>query len=172
MFGKYAMDRRRAFSTAETLISLVLVSGLLVVSFDTYGATAAAHKLTAHRAQAHLLASARMSEIMQKEYKDPTGPVVFGLEANELLLGPSDFDDVDDYHGLVEALDLSTPSAAWIRITRVTLAGASDPQQNSLIDQGAKRINVEVRLNGRILASMTAVRTGDANSELEPILIE
>jgi hypothetical protein len=168
----YANHRGRAFSTAETLISLVLVSGLLVVSFDTFGAAASAHRLTAHRAQAHLLATARISEIMQKEYKDPTGPVVFGLEADELLLASTDFDDVDDFHGLVEALDLSTPSAAWVRLTRVTLASANDPQQSSLTDQGAKRINVEVRLNGRVLASITAVRTGDVTMDLEPILIE
>ncbi len=152
---------RPAFSLAETMISLVLVSGLLVVSFNTVGATTVGQKTSAERTQAIMLAAARLSDILSKSYEDPTGPVLFGLEADETGIAVADYDDVDDYHNLSETLS-GYGSPPPTRTSQVFRAAVANPSTNSVTDTGAKRIVVEIKRGAKILAMLSAVRSGDA----------
>ena len=156
--------RRRAFSMAETLMSVVLVGGLLVVSLRMVGASVIWRQSAADVGIGELLAQDLMTEILIQRYEEPVDAVTFGRESGESGGDRSLYDDVDDYDGWS-----STPPelrdgtalahlAGWTRKVRVVFADPDDPNVIVGTDQGVKRIDVTASTNGLTVASLTALR--------------
>ena len=116
-------------------------------------------------AVAACLADDLLYEVWQKHYGDPTDIEAIQVDAEEMPLQKTTFDDVDDYHGWRESPPQDGAGKAidgmdgWVRNVRVEFADADDPGRVSASDQGVKRITVEVSKNNRVRASRSALRT-------------
>ena len=162
-----------AFSMVETLISIILVGGLLVAVLNTTGAALLGQQRMADRGVGFLLAQELMSEILTQAYEEPEEVIAFGAEAGETGASRVDFDDVDDYHGW----EASPPQqkdgteipdrTGWRRLVTVDFVDPDKLTEPDLDDRGTKRITVTVENNGVLVASLVAVRTGAAD-ELAP----
>ncbi|MBI4717860.1 MAG: hypothetical protein HY763_08665 [Planctomycetes bacterium] len=179
--GRHTGRGAAAFSLAEVLVSLVLASGLVVVSLNTVGSSALGRRVTSEHACGQLLALSLMTEIMQQPYKDLGLAPLFGLEVGELdVLGGTrvNFDDVDDYDNLSEsppkkkAGTAYTDRSDWTRTVAVSYADPNNLALNSLTDQGLKRITVVVKRNGRVMAQLVALRGGAVAGGLIQRVIE
>ena len=170
------MAPRSAFTIVESLISVVLVGGVVVAALNTVGASATGRKASGDRITAILMAQDLMAEILTKPYEDPDGSPVFGVEPGELTINRAAFDDVDDYSGWS-----STPKyrdgtdwpdrTTWLRVVKVGFVAVSDMATEIFTDSGVKRITVVVENDGKTLATLTAIRaraTDVASANLLP----
>ena len=154
---------RRGFSLVEVSFATLLVGLMLIGALQTVGSVLRQRSRTAVEHRALLIGRQLLEEILAQEYADPTQSPLFGLESLEL--SRSQFDDVDDYHGLDESppADRNGTTLAglsgWRR--RVTVQYADPLNPNAIVagDQGVKRINVEVLENGQLRATVQAVKT-------------
>lgn len=158
--------RVTALSLVECVISIVLVSGVLVVALNTVGGAALARTQTADRSIGYMLGAALMTEILETNYKEPDTAVLFGQEAGDVdALGGTriNWDDVDDYHNLSE-----TPierkggrdyahRAGWRRTVRVDFVSRVNVAQTTASDAGLKRITVTVMYQDVVTAQLTAI---------------
>jgi hypothetical protein len=176
-FRREANARNRhatALSLVETLFSIVLVSGLLVVAMNTVGLATTGRLNLSDGAIGQLLAADLMAEIMEQSYLDPNEPSILGIEVTELLGTRAAFDDVDDYGGLTDSppkrKDGTTIGelTGWQRTVDVVLVEPNDLSSTSLIDKGIKRITVDVSRQGRAVARLVAVRTGNSVLQILP----
>ncbi len=163
--------RLPAFTMAETLVSILIVGGVLVAALNAAGASATGQQKMTDRARGALLAADLMSEIMAQEYQDPGPDPKFGAEAGESLLSRLDFDDVDDFHGLIDSPLLERdgkpmPSlySGWLREVVVELVDPNNLKSILGSDGGAKRITVTVKYNGVPAAALVSIRTSDGSS--------
>jgi type II secretory pathway pseudopilin PulG len=156
---------RPAFTLVEAVIATLLVSGLLVVSMNTLGSSAAAQRQMVTGRRAELLAQDLLAEVMRQEYEDPAGVVLFGREPDELGTNRSAFDDVDDYHmwaasppqhrdGTVMA-DL----AGWMRVVMVKRVLPDSLGAEAGSETGVKRITVIVAHDGVFVTEMSVLKT-------------
>lgn len=163
--------RHGAFSLAETLISVILVGGLMVVALNTAGASLTTRKNMSSRGVAQLLAQELMTEIVQQTYLEPTDPPIFGREAGELATSRDLYDDVDDYDAWTASPPQNkdgtviagmtgwqrTVEVVWVRTNNLRLESASGE------DSGVKRITVSVFDNNDVqVASLCGARTNSA----------
>ena len=156
----------RAFSMAEVLVSLLIVSGLVVVALNTVGDATVGRQKAADRGLGQLLAQDLISEILRQYYQEPDDTPIFGREASESATSRAAYDDVDDYHGW----DASPPqqrdgteipdAAGWRRCVAVEYADPDDLTATVVSDLGVKRITVTVKNNDIVVASLLAVRIG------------
>jgi hypothetical protein len=160
---------------AETLISVVLVGGVLVAALHTLGSSSCGQKRLVDLSRGALLAEDLIAEIMRQPYEDPGLNDVFGPETLEVSGTRASFDDVDDYSGWLDspltdkAGTALTNTAGWTREVEVAFATPGSLNQNSLTDQGLKRITVIARKDGAEMARLTAVRADDgASSGADP----
>lgn len=159
-------SRRRAYGLAETAISVVIVSGMMVAALNAAGASRVGQQVTGDEAKALMLATSLMSEIMQQSYSEPTEVAGFGLEISEVAAANrSVFDDVDDYDGLSETTvkkrdgTTITNTTGWSRSVVVGYINPNDLTQTSFTDSGAKRITVTASRTNSVSKSLSAVRT-------------
>ena len=158
-------DRRSGISLAETLVSIVLVGGLLAVSLDLLGDAVEGQQTMGNRSRGLLLAQELMTEILQQPYDDPDQTAVLGREAGEDLGTRAPFDDVDDYHGWdssppMEKDGTEIPNlTGWARSVTVRWVDATDQISARGTDTGVKEIKVTVRHNSAQVASLMAIRT-------------
>ena len=157
---------RRAFGMVESIFSIVLVGGVVVVALNTAGATFTSRRLAADRIRAQLLAGELMSEILAQDYEDPDSTVVFGPESGESTTSRAAFDDVDDYRNLVDTppkfksgLELSGFSD-WSRTAAVVRVNTVNPNNIALSESGMKKITVAVKYHGTTIASIAALKSG------------
>jgi len=156
---------RRAFSMIEVAVSIVIVGGLMVASLRVVGAAVRTDQLTMDASRGRLLAEELMAEIVLKAYSEPSGGTAIGTNAGEVSgSSRAAYDDVDDYHGLVESpcrLADGTPipsTGAWNRSVTVVWASVASPGTASGSETGLKRVTVEVRRDGRLVGRVTALR--------------
>jgi MSHA pilin protein MshD len=173
--------RRRGFTLVETSISTLIVAVVLVASMRTVVAVTRHRSVHNDATTANLLAEALLTEVLEKEYKEPTATPIFGAETGET--SRSLFDDVDDYHGLTETppkyLDGTSMTAlsGWSREVAVTQLGTSDPIFSTTIrtgtsivgegldakaedtDTGVRKVIVTVKKSGTALATVTGLKT-------------
>jgi hypothetical protein len=129
------------------------------------GAAGTARYKTADGAVGSFLADGLMGEIMTLAYEEPNGVPVFGLDAGEVPTSRSNYDDVDDYNGWTESPPADRNGVAlpglsgWQRSVKVEWVLASDPNQVSLVETGAKRITVTVKHGSIPVGAYVAVRT-------------
>lgn len=156
---------RHGFTLMESVIASGVLALLVVAGLNASGALGVARRDLGDRALAAGLAADILSEITALPYEDPTNAEgKLGPEADET---PSRdvFDDVDDYAGLMESppLDASgialTTEAGWeqsvdVRFATFDWAAISETSD----DVGLKQITVTVRLRGKVMASLSAIR--------------
>lgn len=158
--------RVRAFSMIEVAISLVLVGGLMAAALQVVGAAVRTDQLTMDSSRGRLLAEELMTEILLKAYSEPSGgAAAIGTNTGEAsATSRAAFDDVDDYHGWVESpcrlVDGTTipGTTGWSRSVSVAWVSVTTPTTTSGTDTGLKRVTVEVRRDGRVVARLTALR--------------
>ena len=155
---------RRALSLIETVFSVVLVGGLAVVAMNTVGSSVVGRSGTATGGKGELLAQDLMAEILARPYEDPDETPTFGRESSESGSDRAGYDDVDDYDGWVSSPPenrdgtLMPDLTGWSREVTVEWAEPTDLTATSGTDQGIKRITVTVKRNGKVAATLVALR--------------
>jgi MSHA pilin protein MshD len=145
--------RERGATLIELVISIVVIaiaaSAVLGVLSSTVGRSADAMVLT----QAVAIAEAYLEEISLKPYADPDG-------VDGETLRP-DFDDVDDYHGLVDngaRNQFGTVLAPLAQYT-VTVTVAASSALTGVPGIDAERIDVRVTYPGNGIVALTGYKT-------------
>lgn len=154
------------FSLVEATIAVALVGFMLVAALTTVGSSATARLIHADRANARLLASDLMAEILATAYEDPEyGPGSFGLGGDEVGDGSRAlWEDVDDYHGWSATPPQQKDGTelpgliGWTRSVTVAWVNASNLSMDSVTDTRLKRVEVEVKHGDAVLATLKAVR--------------
>jgi len=155
---------RRGFTMIEAVLSVVLVSGLLVVTLNTVGASTMGQYRVGERGRAQLLALDLMNEILEQDYQDPTETVQFGLEPGDVGAGRSGYDDVDDYRNYSASPPVHRDGTAisgltgWTEQVAVNRVVPANPSQNQVSETGVKRITVTIKKGNATLASIIALR--------------
>jgi len=153
------------FTMIEAVVSVLIVAVLLTASLYATGAAGTLRYKTADGAIGSFLASGLMGEIMTLAYEDPNKVPVFGLEPGESPATRSNYDDVDDYNGWTESPPADRNGVAlpglsgWQRSVKVEWVMASDPNQVSMVETGAKRVTVTVKHGSIPVGTYVAVRT-------------
>jgi len=158
-----AVSCRKAFTLVEAVASSLVVSIMFVAAMSTVGASRLSQYKTSLASRGQLLAEALVAEILQQNYKEPTGQPAFGCESGESTR--ADFDDVDDYHGWS-----STPPvykdgtqipgfAGWRQTVTVQWVDPMDPTQVKPYETSAKRITVTILCGNVPVASLVAIKT-------------
>lgn len=96
-------QRSRGFSLAEVLIASAILSFVTLGIVQAVSAGQSRTLDALKRARAQALAEVLLEEILAMPYADPEGAADFGPDSGEAAR--SDFDNVDDYHGYLEAVD-------------------------------------------------------------------
>lgn len=155
----------RGFALVEAVISVLLVGLLFVSALRVVAASRMSEATTSHRAIGRELAVDLLSEILLCAYEEPTDVPSFGRETGEPADPRAAWDDVDDFHGYVDApvsAANGTPLADldnWSRQVEVDFVQPANPDLPSANDLGVKRITVAVRRQGRIVGRASALRT-------------
>lgn len=156
--------RRRGFTLAESLVSIIIVSGAMVAALNAAGGAVVARQATSHARVAHVLAESLMSEILDQDYQDLGGSPLFGLESGESGANRNLFDDVDDYANYLESSVIErdgTPkadAAGWSRSVTVKYVQPNSPDSTSILDRGLKRITVVVKRGEKEYARLDALK--------------
>lgn len=162
---------RRAFSLVEAVIATALVGGLLVAAMSGVGATARMRQVTVDGETGLRLAKDLLDEVLAKPYFDPNTSLDLGREAGES--NRADFDDVDDYDGLVDEPPTApdgtsiTSQTGWKREVVVTWASRADIETSVKADEGVKRVEVTVHRRGKPICTLVATRTSAWDALLE-----
>ena len=156
--------RRRALCLVEVVISLLLIATVMVAALRTVGQSRRS-QLALHEQQAgSLLAEELLSEILRQAYREPFEQLAFGPEASENTGTRANFDDVDDYHNWSSTPPRDAAGAplagydGWSRAVQVQWVNPDDPNVVVGNEQGVKRITVSVSRQGRLMASLVALR--------------
>ena len=162
--------RRAGFSMVEVIVSVIVVALMVSAAMRTVAVSRVAQYRLADRSRGQMLADDLMAEILQKNYKDPSGGTTFGPESGELTR--AQFNDVDDYNAWVESPPKnpdgtsmagftsggSNRSGTWKRAVDVAWVSATDPTTSLSTETGMKRITVTVTRSGMVVARRVAVR--------------
>jgi MSHA pilin protein MshD len=148
-----ALRAQRGVTLIELVVSIVIVaiaaSAVLGVLSRSAGRSADAMIM----AQAVSIAEAYLEEISLKAYADPDGVDGEGSRV--------DFDDVDDYNGLVDAgarNQFGTAIAALSRYTVAVTVGSS-AALSSVPSGDALRIDVRVTYSPNVTVALSGYRT-------------
>ncbi len=164
------LRRARGLSLAETLVSMLIVSGMLVSALNTLGAVKWGYANIGSRAKGELLAQELIGEILEMEYEEPIDTPVMGREAGETNTSRAGYDDVDDYHNWTasppqdETGTVLNAWDGWSRTVKVQYVQKNNLTLLSVSDQGVKRITVTVKYQDKTQASLVAIRSGAAST--------
>jgi len=159
--------RRPGLSLVELSIATMLTGILMVAALQSAGQTMVAQRRTADRSLGHFLAQGLLNEIRGLPYCEPgTVEPSIGRDSGEAVGVRTAFDDIDDYHGLLEnppkARDGTSlaNTTGWTRSVTVAWVSAVN-FSSSASASGAKRITVTASFNGTTVATATAVDTDE-----------
>jgi len=94
---------RAGFTLAEALVAAAILAIAVAAASLPFSASLMGSQRRSDQAEAIRLAEALMEEVLSHPFHDPDGPSSPGPEIDEdPLRRDRDFDNVDDYHGLVE----------------------------------------------------------------------
>jgi MSHA pilin protein MshD len=165
------MRRQRGFTMVETVICVVIVSGMLVCSLEMLGTSARLRRRQSDGSRATLLARQLMSEIMQARYEDPEAPTgSLGPEAGE---SRATYDDVDDYNSIsAESPPQDSTGAVmagysgWTRQVTVEYVDSANPGAAAIgTDSALKRITVKVTNPSGASATLVGLRSRQGEYE-------
>ena len=159
-----------AFTLVETVMSVVIVGGLMVASLHAVGSATLAQSQMGNSGRGQLLAQDLMSEILQRYYEEPIDAPILGLESGESGVSRLNYDDVDDY----DDWSSSPPQykdgtdipdlVGWSRSVVVNWVNPNEVTTVVASDLGLKRIEVTVEYRGEMVAFMSALRAGSQQS--------
>lgn len=160
--------RCRAFSMAETLVSILIVGTLLVAAMNTAGAATLGRKKIGDRGVGLLLARDLVDEILQQDYEDADASSgSFSLDADEVGDGSRAlWNDVDDYDGWSASPPEQKDGTVmgefpgWRRTVSIDWVPASDLNGTSGSDTRIKRIYVTVTYKNVEVAKLVSIRAG------------
>jgi MSHA pilin protein MshD len=165
----------RGFTLVESLISVLIVSGVLVGALGAFGAIGRARQNQVDRTLGYALADQLLAEIMQCYFKDPeTAGTSIGPDSGEATR--AQYDDVDDYDGLSttpptlrDGTSL-TEYAGWTRSVSVICVkpDAPDTAINVGDAQVLKRITVTVKSPRGVTITLRGLRSSDGAYEQLP----
>ena len=165
---------RRGMTLIECVISIVIVATMLVAALSALGSFARARRSQFDRCAGGALARALMSEILQGRYLEPGRDVYFGLEPGESADVRSDWDDVDDYDGLIDCPPKTKSGAAiigaagWTRKAAVEYVQPENPNQVSSTDTGLVRITVSATSPTGVTTTLKALRSDQSIYDQPP----
>jgi len=156
----------KAFTMVEAAVSILVVGAMLVAALTTVSGARLAAQSNAEACRGYALAQELMSEILRQHYQEPDRTPRFGTEGmQEEGSSRRYYDDVDDYHqwsaSPPQDKDGGTLSGfdGWRRTVTVPWVLPTDGNAYSSVETDAKKITVTVSHNGRLIASVVAVRT-------------
>jgi len=159
---------RAGFTLAESVVALLIVSIMLAAALNMVGSAARGRQVHVAQSRGPALAGHLMSEVLHARYAEPDGGSGWGPDVGESGASRRDFDDVDDYHNwtasppemkngtVVDGYD------GWTRRVRVSYADPADPNGDSMVDSGIKRILVTVVSDKGEETSLVALRSEDS----------
>ena len=153
------------FTLVESVISIAIAGGLLVVALTTAGSAKFGQYKMGQRQRGLMLAQELMAEITAQAYAEPVDTPGFGPEANEGAFTRAVYDDVDDYHRWASAPPkrkdgtVMTELTGWKRSVVIRYVKGDDFTCATGVDEGVKRIEISVSHNGLPVARLWAVRT-------------
>lgn len=154
------------FTLIESVIAAGIVGVMLASAVSLAGSAGVAQYKTAEKATAGALADAMISEVSVRAYIDPGANPAFGLEPGEgAAAARSAYDDVDDYHGLNEAIPAQRDGTVipgltgWVRSVAVAWVSPAAPDSVSGSDTGLKRITVTIRHNNATIVTRATLRS-------------
>jgi prepilin-type N-terminal cleavage/methylation domain-containing protein len=156
---------RRGFSLIEVTVSTLLVGVLLAAALSATGQSLLGQRKTADREVARLLADTLLAEILLQNYSEPgEADPPCGPDAGETSANRTTFDDVDDYCGAVDSPPTTEDGTAIPGLTgweRQVTSDYVDSETLAVVgsDEGAKRITVEVRLEGETIYTAVGYAT-------------
>lgn len=157
---------RRGISLVEVTISTLIVGLMMVSALKSFGHITTGRNESADEVRAKQLCRQMLAEVLATDYEEPVDTPLFGRETGEAPASRTNWDDVDDFHGLsnsppsdIADWALAGFSADWRREVTVDFVTPADPSVVSGSDQGLKRITVTVRKNGTIVAEIVALRS-------------
>jgi hypothetical protein len=163
--GRRLQADASGFAILEAILATVVVALVLVAAMRVTAASNLAQYKAAERVTGRTLAQALMTEIYQLAYEDPSTPVLFGREANELTAAKTALDDIDDFNGYTETPPKDKDNATiagttgWTRSVAVAWVPLTDATSSSLIETGLKRITVTVKRGNAVVATLVAVKS-------------
>jgi MSHA pilin protein MshD len=158
----------------EAVLSILLVGLTLVAALSTVGGAARARRIDVDRRRSASLAQDLISEILQARYEEPDGEPLFGRETGEAGAARTEWDDVDDYHGLSESPPRDRDGAAlpgtdgWTRKVEVAWVTPANPAVAVYTDTDLKRVRVEVTSPGGAAYVLHALRSRHSPGEQLP----
>jgi MSHA pilin protein MshD len=159
---------RHGITIAETVISMLLISFVLVSTLSIIAPISRSGTVHANKLVATNLASELAEEISTKFWTSPIldDPDSIGPGAGEVR---STFDDIDDYNGFSSSPpSLSSGSTnfaltGWSRSVKVTHVQVSDPSIESPTYTGLKKVIITVTKDGTALATHTSLHSHAAD---------
>lgn len=163
---------RRAITLAETVVSTLLVSFVLVGTLQIVGPMARSTTVHADRLVAANLANEMAEEIATKLFMDSNAasPDDLGFDADDTTITRQSFDDVDDYNAWSSSPpqssqgDSYTDLVLWTRSVKVVHALPANPSADSKLHTGLKRVTITVAKNGTTLAIVTTLHSQAADT--------
>lgn len=156
----------RGFSLIEVAMSSLLVGAVLVTSMRVTGQALMVQRDRAQMSTAAFLAEGLLSEILLLPYMEPgrtSSPI--GRGSGELSSDRSTLDDVDDYHNYTESPPKSLENeplpgfVGWERSVVVHWVNPDNLSRTRGSESGVKRVTVQVRRNGQLLATAIGIRS-------------
>jgi hypothetical protein len=141
----------------------------LVSSFSTIAASRRSQTFESNKVRGLAIAEALLAEISQLPMREPSCDCGYGVEAGESGATRSNYDDVDDYHNLVDSPPMSKSGSACVgytdlsrRVTvdRVTL---SDWNVSTATYEGVYRITVTVLRNTQEVSQIVGYRAAGSS---------
>lgn len=156
--------RRPGISLIEASVATLIVGVLFIAAMESVRHAHVAQAIISDQATGSWLADGLMDEILGCAYEDDQVSGTLGLETGETGSNRSRFDDVDDYRNYSDSPpqsksgQVSTDLAKWKRDVRVEWVTAPDSSTASSTATEIKRITVTTSLDGKRLASRTAIK--------------
>lgn len=157
---------RRGIALVEATLAVLVVAIAIGAGLQAAAASARSRQAGLDQTIARQLAQALLDEVCALPYEDPNQPPLFGMETGETRAsGRTTLDDVDDYAAFNEPLlrgrdgiQLLVPGRYTRRVS-VTWLRPQPYLTTSTTDQGIKQVTVEVLLGGKVLCSLSELRT-------------
>jgi type II secretory pathway pseudopilin PulG len=162
----------RAFTLVESTMAVLIVSGVLVASLGTFGAIGRSRQVQVERAEAFGVAERIMAEVLQCRFQEAVGVTTLGPDAGETVR--TAFDDVDDYDNWQTSPPVGRDGVAlagyggWKVKVKVRHVLVTDPNSDTGVVTGLKRITVAVSTPGGIQNKMVALRSDAGAYEQVP----
>ncbi len=141
---------RRGLSQAEVVVSTIIVGVLMVAAFSTIAASRRSQVSESNEVRGMAIAEALMAEITQLPMREPSCDCGYGPEAGETGSNRGNYDDVDDYKGLIDRPPKSRSGIAFggytdlSRSVAIDMVTTADWNATSATYVGVYRITVKV----------------------------